>query len=125
MPVFTSSLFLRADTIYISSSDRRGVLLYGPPGSGKTSLVAAISSELQLDIYTLDLSSSSLTDSRLQITLSLTPPNCIILIEDIDGELSLPLLLDQDASSDMQTRLVQTRRGSDTRPLFPHLFNRV
>ena len=35
---------------------RRGYLLYGVPGSGKSSLVAALAGELDLNIYALSLS---------------------------------------------------------------------
>ena len=35
---------------------RRGYLLYGVPGSGKTSLIHALAGELGLDIYALSLS---------------------------------------------------------------------
>jgi mitochondrial chaperone BCS1 len=35
---------------------RRGYLLYGPPGSGKTSFVMAIAAELKMSICTLNLS---------------------------------------------------------------------
>jgi chaperone BCS1 len=35
---------------------RRGYLLHGVPGSGKTSTILAIASELQLDVYLIPLS---------------------------------------------------------------------
>jgi chaperone BCS1 len=44
---------------------RRGYLLYGVPGSGKSSLIHALAGELMLDIYVVSLSSSWINDSTL------------------------------------------------------------
>ena len=65
---------------------RRGYLLHGIPGGGKSSLVAAIASELKLPIYMLQLSNELLTDDalhRLFQTMTLNPS--IVLLEDIDA----------------------------------------
>lgn len=43
---------------------RRGYLLYGVPGSGKTSLIHAIAGELSLDIYVVSLSAKGYADLR-------------------------------------------------------------
>lgn len=61
---------------------RRGYLLYGVPGSGKSSLVAAIASELRLNIYILQL--STLSDSNMISLFSNIRENSIVLMEDID-----------------------------------------
>ncbi|KAG8946876.1 hypothetical protein FRC04_011303 [Tulasnella sp. 424] len=63
---------------------RRGVLLWGPPGTGKSTTVHAIAGELQLEIYCVPLSSGDIDDSALQRLVAATPPNCILLLEDID-----------------------------------------
>jgi chaperone BCS1 len=63
---------------------RRGYLLSGPPGNGKTSIVTAISSELHLDICILNLSTTSLTDERLSELMANVPLHSIVLIEDVD-----------------------------------------
>ena len=65
---------------------RRGYLLHGIPGGGKSSLVSAVASELKLPIYILQLSNELLTDdglARLFQTMTLNPS--IILLEDIDA----------------------------------------
>ncbi|KAG6328815.1 hypothetical protein ID866_10274, partial [Astraeus odoratus] len=64
---------------------RRGYLLYGTPGSGKTSVIHSIAGELCLDIYILSLSRSGLDDSSLATLLSSLPERCIVLMEDVDA----------------------------------------
>ncbi|KAI8145593.1 P-loop containing nucleoside triphosphate hydrolase protein [Fennellomyces sp. T-0311] len=64
---------------------RRGYLLYGTPGSGKTSFVYSLAGELGLNIYVVNLSNKSLTDDTLGELVTETPSRCILLIEDVDA----------------------------------------
>ncbi|CAH0383097.1 unnamed protein product [Bemisia tabaci] len=64
---------------------RRGYLLYGPPGCGKSSFITALAGELEYGICVLNLSDRSLSDDRLGHLLCTTPENCIVLLEDIDA----------------------------------------
>ncbi len=63
---------------------RLGVLLSGPPGSGKSSTIAAIASHFDMDLAILNLSRGGLGDDELRNLLSEVPRNSIVLIEDID-----------------------------------------
>ncbi|CAG8461373.1 9005_t:CDS:2, partial [Diversispora eburnea] len=63
---------------------RRGYLLYGPPGSGKSSFIQALAGELQYNICILNISERGLTDDRLNHLLSNAPEHSIMLLEDID-----------------------------------------
>jgi chaperone BCS1 len=62
---------------------KRGYLLHGPPGTGKSSFCRSITGYCELDIYTLGL--SSLTDSALSKLFIELPSRCIILLEDVDA----------------------------------------
>jgi chaperone BCS1 len=63
---------------------RRGYLLFGNPGGGKTSLIAAVASSLGMNIYVLSLQSPGITDSILMELLNSVSNNSVILMEDID-----------------------------------------
>ncbi|KAF7495502.1 Mitochondrial chaperone BCS1 [Sarcoptes scabiei] len=78
---------------FLSSSDwyhergipfRRGYLLYGPPGSGKSSFVFALAGHLNYSISVLNLSDQSMTDDRLLHLINTAPKDSLILLEDID-----------------------------------------
>ena len=64
---------------------RRGWLLYGPPGCGKTSFIQALAGALEYSICVLNLSDRAMSDDRLQHRLADAPENSIVLLEDIDA----------------------------------------
>lgn len=67
---------------------RRGYLLHGPPGCGKSSYITALAGELERGICVLNLSERGLTDDRLNHLLAVAPQQTIILLEDIDAAFS-------------------------------------
>lgn len=94
---------------------KRGYLLYGPPGSGKSSLIAAMSNFLCYDVYDLELSKVS-DNSELRALLIQTTNRSIIVIEDIDCSIDLT----GDRQSKMMRKAVSQREkimkrgGGDT-----------
>ncbi|KAJ1553259.1 hypothetical protein HK405_008453, partial [Cladochytrium tenue] len=64
---------------------RRGYLFSGRPGTGKTSLINAISSTYNRDLYYLNLRDIR-DDNALQSAFSSVPKNSIIVFEDIDAQ---------------------------------------
>ncbi len=62
----------------------KGYLLHGLPGTGKTSLAAALAGELEMDVYLLNLSGTGMNDETLQRLMSDVRPGCMVILEDID-----------------------------------------
>ncbi|EGO22468.1 hypothetical protein SERLADRAFT_473328 [Serpula lacrymans var. lacrymans S7.9] len=82
---------------------RRGYLLYGAPGSGKTSLIHSLAGELGLDVYIISLSRTGLDDSGLSTLITELPEKCIALMEDIDAAFHHGLSRENDVSDEGST----------------------
>ncbi|GJV79919.1 RNA-directed DNA polymerase, eukaryota, reverse transcriptase zinc-binding domain protein [Tanacetum coccineum] len=68
---------------------KRGYLLYGPPGIGKSSLIAAMANYLKFDVYDLQLMNIR-CDSNLKDMMLQTSNRSILMIEDIDCSTNIP-----------------------------------
>lgn len=62
---------------------RRGYLFHGVPGSGKSSLVAALAGHCGLDLYIPNLTGSGMNDEALMSLMLDVPPKSFILFEEI------------------------------------------
>ncbi|CBZ52032.1 Mitochondrial protein-like, related [Neospora caninum Liverpool] len=79
--------FLKSSQWYLQRGIpyRRGYLLHGPPGCGKSSFVMALAGKLKYNICVMNVGDPLMTDDRLQYLLATVPPQSILLLEDIDG----------------------------------------
>lgn len=72
----------------IGKAWKRGYLLHGPPGTGKSTMIAAMANFLKYDIYDLELTAVK-DNTELRKLLIDTTSKSIIVIEDIDCSLDL------------------------------------
>lgn len=64
---------------------RRGILLHGPPGTGKSSIIHAIASLFQRPIHRINLVAPKLCDDSLQAAINRADAEALIVMEDIDA----------------------------------------
>ncbi|KAF9466132.1 P-loop containing nucleoside triphosphate hydrolase protein [Collybia nuda] len=97
--------FLESKTWYAARGIpfRRGYLLHGAPGSGKTSIIHSLAGELGLDVYIISLSRTGLDDTSLSELTSELPEKCIALMEDIDAAFTQSLNRDTTEGSSSDT----------------------
>ena len=76
---------------------RRTLLFEGPPGSGKSTLVQALSSHYNVPVYYMNLNKLSENGAR-ELLYSVATP-CIILMEDIDSVNAAKVRVKKDVST--------------------------
>lgn len=62
---------------------RRGYLLHGPPGTGKTTFIQAIANHFRLNVCRI-VCTATTTDAVLMDMFRTAPANSVILLEDVD-----------------------------------------
>ncbi|KAJ6578748.1 P-loop containing nucleoside triphosphate hydrolase protein [Mycena vulgaris] len=95
---------------------RRGHLLHGVPGSGKSSLMHAIAGELMLDIYVVSLSSAWINDSVLMGLTGCMPKGAIILLEDLDAAFTCSVSRSDDSGSAIEGPELSPKQHSHEEP---------
>ncbi|KAL8897263.1 MAG: hypothetical protein Q9192_002666 [Flavoplaca navasiana] len=82
--------FLRSEQWYYDRCIpyRRGYLLHGVPGSGKSSFIQALAGHLDYNIAMVNLSERGLTDDRLNYLITILPKRTFVVLEDVDAAFS-------------------------------------
>lgn len=93
---------------------RRGYLLHGVPGSGKTSLIHALAGELMLDIYVVSLSANWINDSTLTTLMGRVPARCILLLEDLDAAFTRSVTRDATSTGTPTVNNKDTNNSSNS-----------
>eukprot|EP01018_Ginkgo_biloba_P005075 Gb_27809 [translate_table: standard] len=103
---------------------KRGYLLHGPPGTGKSSLIAAMANYLHYDVYDLELTKVA-DNSELRALLIQTTNKSIIVIEDIDCSLDLTDRLSRPPPTppDCRKKVSECSDGDDSRVTLSGLLN--
>jgi hypothetical protein len=75
----------------------RTYMFHGLPGTGKTSMIYTIASELNKNVAIIDFSDAELSDRHIRRALYKLPPDTILCLEDIDS------LFSENRKSDKST----------------------
>lgn len=102
---------------------RRGYLFNGEPGNGKTSLIRALATELNMNIALVNIAQSS--DDKLVNALSTVPENCLLVFEDIDSIFTTKTMNRQDTTSGQTSTDAGIGQMSLMGPSFSGILNAI
>lgn len=60
-------------------------MLFGPSGTGKTSLAFGVAGNFNLDVYCISLAEPSISEEDLVALFDELPESCLVLLEDVDS----------------------------------------
>jgi hypothetical protein len=94
---------------------RRGYLLAGRSGAGKSSLAMAVAAHFNLPVYMLSLHNKELDDARLAKCMLAVPLRCMLLIEDVDAAIDWDRDLDEEDTETPSTEEKASGKMKDAR----------
>ena len=106
---------------------RRGFLLYGRPGCGKTSFAMAVAGHFDLPIYTVSLLDPGINDKTLLLLLQRIRKKSLVLLEDIDSAGLgreyidvLRLFEEKQAKKTEEAKAAEASKNQQTTSTMPH-----
>jgi hypothetical protein len=82
--------FIRAENVYKTSGRhfRRGYILTGPTRTGKSTIGEIVATTHGMPVYLIQLTGDDVDDSRLINLISQVPPKSVIMIEELEKQLT-------------------------------------
>jgi len=121
LPLKHPQIFFSKESTILRPS--RGIILHGPPGTGKTMLARAIAAEANVPFLSLGLSSlenkyfgesNKLVQGLFTLARKIQP--CILFFDEIDGIMKQRNELDQSAVYGLKTELLSQIDGMGNQP---------
>lgn len=95
---------------------RRGYLLHGPPGTGKTSLISGLAGAIGANLYVVNLAAAGMSDEALTRLMLNVPTDGVVLFEDIDAVVQGREVAKADRASVTFAGLLNALDGVASRP---------
>ncbi|XP_010502854.1 PREDICTED: AAA-ATPase At3g28540-like [Camelina sativa] len=108
---------------------KRGYLLFGPPGTGKSTMISAMANFLGYDVYDLELTTVT-NNSELKKLILETKGKSIVVIEDIDCSLDLTgqrrkLNLEDEEEEDIEEKIKEAEKKKQSKVTLSGLLNAI
>ncbi|KAK8948693.1 Calmodulin-interacting protein 111 [Platanthera zijinensis] len=101
---------------------KRGYLLHGPPGTGKSTMIAAMANLLDYDVYDLELTAVKNNSALRKLLLEISSKS-IIVIEDIDCSIDLSGKRKKESQKSEEEKKLGGEENTDSKVTLSGLLN--